>query len=307
MRIRSCNDRQLNAWLLAGLTAPVAGLAGKMPWQNVALIGVVCVLACCLVGRFGTAPSRWMGDLEYLWMIYVLSWLLRKPSESWISETAYPAVPLILLALAAVSASRGLSASARTGSCLFWLIALVFAGVIAAGAGEVETKELLKSGTEWDPVLPMILLIPALVIYGREGGGKVLPASLGIGTFAVVISLLVVRTLSLEVGMISENPFREWVSGLSLVGTLQRFDALVSVALTMGWFTLLSFVLCVAGRMREGVNENSYGKGVLFAAVSGGTLMLLPIAYSSEIVLILCVILWFVAPIVWNMVTGKKN
>ena len=107
--------------------------------------------------------------------------------------------------------------------------------------------------------------------------------------------------------MISENPFREWVSGLSLVGTLQRFDALVSVALTMGWFTLLSFVLCVAGRMREGIKENCYGKGVLFAAVSGGALMWLPIAYSSEMVLILCVILWFAVPIVWNMVTGKKN
>lgn len=278
-----------------------------MPWQNVALIGIVCVLACCLVGRFGTAPSRWMRDLEYLWMICVLSWLLRKPSESWISETAYPAVPLILLALAALSAYRGLSISARTGSCLFWLIALVFAGVIAAGAGEVETKELLKSGTGWDPVLPIILLIPALVIYAREGSGKALPAALRIGTFAVVISSLVVGTLSLEVAMISENPFREWVSGLSLVGTLQRFDALVSVALTMGWFALLSFVLCVAGRMREGVNENSYGKGVLFAAVSGGALMWLPIAYSSEMLLILCVILWFAAPIIWNMVTGKKN
>ena len=125
MRSRNEEKRQLGAWLLAGLSAPLAQFAGGMSWQTVALSVSICLPVCWLVSRVTVATVKWVNIAELVWLACVLSALGRWMSESWPSGNTFPAVPLTLLALGAVSAVRGPEQAARGGSVVFWLTALL--------------------------------------------------------------------------------------------------------------------------------------------------------------------------------------
>ena len=157
------------------------------------------------------------------------------------SETAYPAVPLILLALGVVSAYRGTASAERAACTVFWLIGLVYSAVVAIGVGDVDVNELAAGGVNWNAALSIALLIPALALYHQNEKKRLSVAALaGVGGFAILLSVLITGALSASVAA-EGNPLRRWLSGLCIGGAVQRFEAVVSMVLSMGWFALISF------------------------------------------------------------------
>ena len=308
MRSRNEEKRQLGAWLLAGLSAPLAQFACGMSWQTVTLVALICLPVCWLVSRVTVVTVKWINIAELVWLACVLSALGRWMSESWPSGNTFPAVPLTLLALGAVSAARGPEQAARGGSVVFWLTALLYSVVVAAGLSQVEWEELTEFNGRVDFRLAVILLLPAVTVFlQRDKKGLPLGSVMGVGAFAVLVSILVTGALSLRIAQNVEKPLHEWVAGLSLAGTLQRFEALASVALTMGWFALASYALCIAGTLTDQIKEGCYGKGVWFVAAAAGILMLAKVAFSSEMIVIGSVLLWIIVPLVMSAMGKNKK
>ena len=308
MRSRNEEKRQLGAWLLAGLSAPLAQFAGGMSWQTVALSVSICLPVCWMVSRVTVVTVKWINIAELVWLACVLSALGRWMSESWPSGNTFPAVPLTLLALGAVSAARGTEHAARGGSVVFWLTALLYSVVAAAGLGKVEWEELAEFNGKVDFRLAVILLLPAVTVFlQRDKKGLPLGSVMGAGVFAVLVSIMVTGALSLRIAQNVEKPLHEWVAGLSLAGTLQRFEALASVALTMGWFALVSYALCIAGALTEQIKETYYGKGVWCVAAAAGIIMFTKVAFSSEMIVIGSVLLWIIVPLVMSAMGKNKK
>ncbi len=297
MRNDHVNRRQLGAWLFAGLTAPIAQFAGGMSWQTAALLAVMCLSVCCLLSRSLLIPGKWLGLTEYGWLIYILmsagGWI----AGSWSDGNVYPAVPLMLLAMGAASSCRGSGIAARAGSVVFWLVALLYSIVLTAGVEQLDLTELNKFEEKLDPRLIVALLIPALAVFLTKDQGD-LPFGAGAGpaVFAVLLSVLVTGSLSARVAVTAEMPLFEWVEGLNLAGAVQRFEALVSVALTMGWFALVSFLLCIAGQLADNIRSDSYCKGTWFAAAAAGIGIICRVPGDSMIIAAVSMVLWVLAP-----------
>ena len=297
MRNDHVNRRQLGAWLFAGLSAPLAQFGGGMTWQMVALVAAICLTSCWFLSRTDVELGRWLCAVQYVWLIFVLASVGRWITGSWSGGNVYPVVPLVLLALAAVSTHRGSGNAARAGSVVFWLIGLIYSAVVAAGAGKVEPTELIGLDRKLDLRLVVILLVPALTAC-LPGNERKVPVSAltGIGVFAVLLSILITGALSVPVALREDAPLFEWVEGLSLAGTLQRFEALVSVALTMGWFALVSFLLCVAGQLADSIKRGSNRRGIWIAASAGSLTMLTRLSEATSVIGIGSAVMWVVVP-----------
>lgn len=307
MRSRNVESQQLGAWLFTGMTAPLAQFAGKTGWQTVVLAVFACLAVSWLLGRTTRITGRWISILEILWLVIVLAVVGRWICGSWPSGNVFPAVPLTLLALGAFSASRGRETAARAGSTVFWLVALVFSIVAAAGLGEVGLESLGDIDSGFDPRLAVISLTPALTVFlpgeGSEVPLKVVAAVWG---FAVLMTVLVTGALSLPVAVGLDMPLYEWVKGLRIAGTLQRFEALVSVALTMGWFALVSFVLHIGGELAENLKAGGKIGGVWSIAAASGLIMVSRTQMGAGTVLYGCVLLWIAVPGVAVFVRKNK-
>lgn len=227
-------------------------------------------------------------------------------SDSWSSGDVYPSVPLILLLLAAASSCAGPERSARAGSSVFWLTALIFGAVIAAGVGQINVKGLTQVSPKTDLRLIVVLMIPALAALLPNRGKTPIRYMAGVFVFAVLISVLVTGSLSLRVAENTAAPFRAWVEGLSLAGTVQRFEAVASVALTMGWFALLSFLLTAGGALMEAVADGGYRNGVWGMSLLIGLLVFADEWISYEIMVVGCSLLWLAVPKVSEIRNRKK-
>ena len=307
MQSRKLTAGQLGAWLAAALSAPLAQIAGGVPWQQTALLAAVCLSACWLLSRGSVKPGRLLCLVELLWIACVLGSAVRWMEGSWPSGQVYPAVPLVLLALGAVSASRGTEAAGRAGSVLSWLLALIFGAVALAGAGEVELENLRTGTASIDGRLISIFLVPAVAVFLRGGRSAVpLRSLLAVGLFAIAVSVLVMGALSAPVALAASVPLYEWVSGLSLLNTLQRFESVVAVGLTMGWFALTSILLCSAGHLAEGAKTGTYRYGVWICAALAGITVLSKGWISQEILAAGCILLWVAVPL-WSAAMQKNK
>lgn len=244
--------------------------------------------------------------MEFIWVLIVLGGILRWIADSWPVENAYPVVPLVLLALGTASAVQGTDKAARAGSAVFWLLALVYSAVMLAGVGEIEFKGIENSLTKADGGTIIVFLVPVLAAYVPELRDKLSCRwMIAIGAFAIAIAVLVAGGLSTAVAESTAAPLYDWVQGLNLFDTIQRFETIVAVALTMGWFALLNFLLSTAGTFAEGVVHGSYKRGVEICGIVVALSSLLPMWLREDVLVAGCVIIWGVVPVM-NMWLNKN-
>ena len=234
----------------------------------------------------------------------VTSWV----SESWLSGDVYPWVPLILLTLGCVSAQRGMENAARVGSILFWLVVLVYVSVVIAGTSVAEGMELSCNVGVVDERLIVVFLIPAVAAIWKDWSASVPIGALGgVLLFAVLLSVMITSALSLPVAVNTEMPLHKWVQGLSFAGTLRRFEAIVSVALNMGWFALLAYLVSVAGKLANAIKDGTYGKGCWGSAVGAALIMVSMNGIGPRMLSLGSVVMWVITPVALFLVRKKKK
>lgn len=295
------------AWVLAALSAPLCHLAGITGWVEVAIAGVLCTWL--VVERLRQSDDRrvcpkWCAIVVCICLVFVTGICLSLAGNTWPTGDTTSVVPLALLLLAVWSAWEGAEKASRTGSVLMWLLLLLFAAVIAGGIGNVKLSRIELSGSVSNGLVYLAYLLPgaAALLPGTKGQSKLLWILPG---FGVLMALLVTGVLSEPVAREMADPFYEFGKSLSLFGVVERYESLVSVALTIGYFCLLSMLLSSAYHWTESFYEGKGRQGVLLTAFGAALGMNIPIK-SYHFAALLVLIAWFVLPVIRRKSTTKK-
>lgn len=265
---------QLSAWLFAGMTPVLIQLLGGSSWTWLIVAGTAGVVIALCVWRLGWEPTQWQASLLLLYNIIVIGSLLHQCDESWPVGNSYPAVPLIVLALAAWSAQKGPSAAARVGAVLFWVVLIMYLVAFGAGVKDVQLRWLKPRWDVPDAMGLLIFLLPSaaacLLRPNTKGGVRLmLPA-----VFTVAAAIITVGVLSAPVAMRLGNSFYEMSRSISIAGVARRFEALISAGMTVGWFALLSLLLSICGLCVQRLFAGWGRTGVWVGALLSGGWML---------------------------------
>lgn len=266
------------AWTAAALSAPTAMLAGSGEWLGVLALGIACGGICwgihVLTEETPEMPA-WYCAAQFLFLILAVGVFTGMTAECWPTGNSFPTVPLTLLILAAFSAMDGANRASRVGGVLFWFLALLYAVILASEAKDIKAPWLIPGAKAPDILLVCVFLIPAVTsFFPKEKGKACCVALVSISVFGALIAFWTAGVLSPAVAAAAENPFYEFSKSLSLFGTAGRLEAFAGVALTLGFFSLLSLLLSAAGYLSERFHPGWGRMGVLICTAAGALLML---------------------------------
>lgn len=218
------------------MLAPIAQTAPGVTWPAALVLGGVCLGASWCIARYGSPPGPFVTVVQGLWSCVVAAMVLRWVDFYWPSSpTAHWVAPVLLLLLSAWAALREGRAQ-RAGCTLIWATGLLLGAVLLSGLPEISWEELKPSWKMSGAEIVPILLLPALL---RGRGNPAVPL-LG---FTAAACIVTAGVLSYPVAAAAQAPIYELSRNLSLFGTAQRFESLAAMAMTLGFFTVLSFLL----------------------------------------------------------------
>lgn len=289
--------RQLGAWLFAAVVPVGVQIMGGGSWLGTTCAAVLAYLLACLLWRSPREVTKWESVLLLIYVVILTGELLYPAVQSWPMGNGAPAVPLILLGLAAVSAGKGPSAAARVGAVLFWAVLVLYLTVFAAGGKDVRLNWLMP---RWD--IPDLLGVTVLLI--PCGAAKLLIERGTPGKHGLLMVLFVSAGVLLTVGVMSPdlavripNAFYEMSRSLDLLGVARRFEALICAGTTVGWFALIDLLLSLCGSYGQKIFPGR-GKEVVWLCTTGAAswnlcgLHIMPI-----FLLVMGTVFWVVIPL----------
>lgn len=253
---RSIGERQRWAWLAAGTSAVAAAKLSGLGWLWVLLGGLtVCFyylyidrrlaeegLAQRLSRVFGFS-GKVLAVFFLFWLVLIMGWCACLADAAFPMVDGFPGLGWVLLALAAWGCRRGPAACAGCAGivCLF-LLALY--GIVAVFSVPNVEWQYLVPALDWQqgPAALGLFLLPACVwcIPVRGHKGKSLPLFLLLPVAAALLSAICAGVLSPELAGESAVPVYTLAQSVSVLGVVERIEPLLSAAMTMGIFCLLS-------------------------------------------------------------------
>jgi hypothetical protein len=189
-------------------------------------------------------------------------------------------------------------------SILFWVVIVLIGVVIVAGMSDLRGKYLkVQSGMPKD-VFYLIFLLPAVAAFLciGEGGMRVLAV---IPVFAAGIAAWVAGSISPQLAEVVDWPFYEASKSVQLLGVAKRFEALVSVGITVGNYGLYSMLLCAIYCLGEKLEKGR--ESVTISALLAGSLMLTGITLTVKVMIAVSFVLWIFLPLLGIFKTGKNS
>lgn len=288
--------KQLWGWLTVAV-APVLIQYVSGNWTWVLLCATVGLAAVWIVGRHGKPTI--LGSIA---LLFVTGLLIKDSAQCWRGDN-YPAVPLILLGLAAWSAWKGPAAAARTGCVLFWAVLVIYTLVIVSGLGEIDFVNLLPEYQESDWRILLLVLVPAAAMPLQNKKEKLSAKVVVPLILAFAASLTVAGVMSPSLAGELDQPFYEMSRSLDLFGIAKRFEAVISAAATVGWFSLMSLALSLPVSMvKQGQKAVVIGGTFAIAAI-----MLVNLHISGAIALIIGAVCWVIMPLLAQGIEISKK
>lgn len=301
----------LGAWVMAAIFAPAALLAARGSWLGVLCAAVVCALLCCAVHvSAGDAPriGRVFAAVQLLFLIAISSAFSDLAPLCWQDGVQSRAVPIILLLLAGTAVWFGAEKASRACAVTFWLVAILFAVVLAAGVKNIKVEHLTQISLRADPALIFVLLLPAAAAaLPKRGIGMKKIVLLVCALFPAAVAALSAGMLSDGVAAALENPFYVYAKSVNLLGIAQRFEAVASVALTMSFFCAQCLLASLAGVYAEALHDGWGRWGVAAYVGCSACVYLLPVSLPSAVGGIGAVVFWVALPIVYWRVRKRRK
>ena len=251
--------RQLCALAFCAFTVPAVGLLPRAGWLW-ALLAAACCAAVLAAGvlltrkKGGSAAAlaaqsgvgKTLLVLLMLWNFLALGMTSRYLCGAYPGADGFPLTGALLLLLAAYAANKGVSAVARVSAiCFFFLIALYIL-VLGFSAPQLRPQWLAPQTKPAWTLLPAVFSPVCALFLTGHCSARAKPALwlLGGTALAFLVAFIAAGCLSPEVA--GKEPFAVYTvtKSLSLFGAMERFEALVSAALTAGGFCLLG-LLCL--------------------------------------------------------------
>ena len=247
----SLSGRQFRALLLTAGTAPIFTGTCGLSW---AMVLPASLLACGVVsGMYALvpgAPAKLLRAVFAAALLVLTVWAGKRTAPAF-PETARSApAACLILALAALAAGRGAAVLGRCAGVLIWILAGLYGVVLAFGFTQINTEWLRPEWNWRDLPKAALLLLPAaaLPLRGRTEGKKGSGLSLlTLAALAVSASMITGASLS---PVLAREPmsFLTLARSVSILGVIQRFEALISAALLMSGFCLCALLY---GSLRE--------------------------------------------------------
>ena len=256
---RRIGERQRWAWLAAGLSAAIAAKGCGFGWVWVAAAGLLVtgyyIYMDIKLQSLGVAAflPRPLAISALLWLILLMAWTADLANGAFPMVRGYPVLGWTVLALAAWGARKGVAACARCAGVLCLFLAVLY-GIIAVFAmPDVQIQYLLPAGNWQEGWMAVgLFLLPAAVWYLPCTRSKKRPA----WQMALLIPLVSALLVAVTAGVLSPILARELPSSLyvlaqsvSLFGVVERIEPLLSAAMTMGVFCLVSVMACACMRL----------------------------------------------------------
>ena len=300
-------SRQLSTWLCAALIPVLLQLTAGVGWLAAGIITVACGLTVAAVWKWGRVLNHPIfAGILYLYIIVLLMNLLPHAAAVWPGDN-YPAVPLILLALAVWATRKGASAAARVGCVLFWIVLIIYPAVFLSGTQEINLHWLKPSMPENPWIAIPLLLLPCVALLLRKPQDGWNDRLLLPGAFLLAATIMTAGILSSKYANTLPDPFYTATQSISLLGVAQRFEALLSAGMTVGWFSLLSLMLSIAAACAEKMNPRWGSRGLWGAAVLAAAGMLCNLHIIWEIASILAAVFWVAIPLITQGLVREKK
>ena len=291
------SPRQLGAWLFAAMVPVVIQILGGDAWLPVICAVILAILMKCILWSSPLATTKWESALLFIYVVVLMGELLRPAAQSWPLGNSDPAVPLILLGLAALSAGKGPSVAARVGAVLFWVVLVIYAVVFAAGGKNVRMVWLQPRWDMPDLLGVTVLLIPCgasqLLRKGEMPGNHGLLAALFISLGVILTAGVMSPSLATRL----PNAFYEMCRSLDLFGVARRFEALVCAGATVGWFALLTLLLTLCGSYGEKIFEGRGSIAVWICAAAAALWKLCGLHINGCVLFLTGTVFWVGIPL----------
>lgn len=295
--------RQITAWLIVAVSAPILSLAHTNGWPAIAggvFIGMA-ITACRI--WIGSPIPKWVHALEISGAVLYLGTAARESGTCWQEGIDAAYLPVVLLIAAAFAVRKGATQGSRSGASLLWIVAPGISIILLAGIGEwsVPTVTKVDADALWEAA-PLFLL--PLLSAGATGKGKSVygaAALVGIAGIAVTVWLN-----GYELTQNAVNAFYEYSKGITLFGAAERFEAVTACLLTAGWYALFAYLLASVYEITEECKKGA-GRRSVWCGVATAILILYKLPISSTQAGIFCVISWGVLPILTQAVGWLKK
>ncbi len=144
----------------------------------------------------------------------------------------------------------------------------------------------------------LALLLPACsLLLPRAKGERPGIWALGLALSALGAGLLTGAVLSPQRAAASGGAYFRMMRGVSIFGVAERFEAVISAAMTLGWFCLMSLLLTAAGRMADTVRSGWGLPGVWLCAGLAWAGSLLGLSAFGWVGAGAALVLWLAVPL----------
>ncbi len=259
-------ERQRWVWLASGLSGAAAARTCGLNWAWVFGAGLLAALyyiymdmrlhpqgtAELLPAAFGKAGKA-VAAAVLLWTVLLMAWTANLANGAFPMVKGEPVLGWTVLALAAWGSWKGPAACARCAGvlCLF-LLALY--GVIGGFAvPDVQMENLMPVGNWEDGLVVLgVFLLPSAVWFLPCTRSRKKPAwqmALLLPAFVGGLALITAGVLSPLLARSQPAALYALAQSVSLFGVVERIEPLLSAAITMGVFCLLSAMACACGQL----------------------------------------------------------
>ena len=268
---------------IMSLAVPAAEAAMGKNWLPTLMLGLAAFLLCSWVSAQPEPEWKWLYPVRWIAVIFLLAWSLDWTHSCWPGEKSSYAVPgaLMILATYAVYTGRAKTAS----SVLRYGMYLILATLALLGIPQMKLDYLQPTAQLPDMRLAAVLLLPLLA--QKTGTWTFNP----VGAVALLAALVTGGATTIY----------EYSRGVSIGGVMEHMESLAACAITVGYFSLLCFLL--DGIMRER-KENWH---VWAAGICAYGLYAVGWEFRSEIYVLLVLILWAVLPMIWGLKENMKK
>lgn len=288
-------------WLLVAMAAPVAQAASNCSWPAAIIISTLCLGICAGLEKLGTGEvqTRWLGAIQWLWMLLVISEFLHWIMLYWPNYGNYHTAPLILLTLAGLSVTKGAEKSARAAGVLLWVIALLLGTILLSGIQEIEWKNLQPQWQMQTAYFIVVMLIPAMGVGLSRTKGKY-----AILLYSTLVSVITTGVMSVVLIEQMSAPFYEMSKSISFLGVGRRFEGLAAMGITIGYFALLAYLLTVTANAWEMGRRQK--RSVWISALFSALVFLSGMRMNSRLLAIGTLVVWVVFPTIQKIIKIKK-
>ncbi len=298
--------RQRWLWVLSGLTAVVAAQGCGLGWIWV-LAGVGLTAGfffalerilpeeglAAVLRNWGKAPVIFM----ILWLVILMGWAARFADDAFPMVGETPVLGWVILALAAWASRKGSGACGACAGVLSLFLLVLYGMVVLFAIPDVSLPHLAPSLSWEDGVQALCLGLLTGAVWllpCKRGKGRTWPLAVLMPVLAGGLALITAGVLSGPLAKTLPTPLYMLTQSISLFGVLERVESLLSAAMVMGSFCLLSAMACGIQHLGDKILPWKWNgtAGCLLAAVLSG----LKIPISSTVLAAGSLVFWILLP-----------